>query len=469
MKLDYVPVCLLKPQALAITVHALRPLGRTLEEAAPNWLLTSFAGRRQTMTARNLILALLLVGVVGKVNTVRGQTDKDQVGGSTTTTPKLPLPSGPFGIGRTDREWIDSSRPDAYSSNPDAHRHLMVYLWYPAPPKYKEKTGPYLPGARQMDANAEVQQMVGDAFGSSWRLIVSGAIVSHAVENAPVAKSPSRFPVVLFSHGLGSMGFAYTSLIEDLVSHGYVVASIEHTYTAMAVVFPNGQVVPFHQEPEPLGLTPEQRFKRMEVIAGIQIREGAGDLMFVLNKLSEMNGQKVQQFPLGGRLDIERVAAMGHSSGGAFATLACQMDQRFKACISLDGALPPVAAFPEYGKGFTQPVLLLEIDHTGQRRGFDAAQEVEYMKKKEAQLNACPIGSYDIVLKSPGLIHGSFSDVPLLFANGNRAKIEDALYNLRSTQAFARSFLDKYLKHAADRLVNDASEYPGTIVTPYGH
>jgi hypothetical protein len=239
---------------------------------------------------------------------------------------------------------------------------------------------------------------------------------------------------VLFSHGLGSIGFAYTSLIEDLVSHGYVVASIEHTYTAMAVVFPNRRVVPFHQEADPVGLTPQQRFQRIEASAGLAITEGARDVVFVLSKLTEMNGQKAREFALGGRLSVNRVAAMGHSSGGAFATLACQMDQRFKACMSLDGALPPVAAFPEYGKGFTQPVLLLEIDHSGQRRGFDAAQGTEYMKKKEAQLNAWPIGSYDIVLKSAGLNHGSFSDVPLLFANGKEAEIGSFSQTVRAVR-----------------------------------
>jgi hypothetical protein len=144
------------------------------------------------------------------------------------------------------------------------------------------------------------------------------------------------------------------------------------------------------------------------------------------------------------------------------------MDDRFKACVSLDGAMPPVATFPEYGKGFTQPVLLLEIDHSGQRRGYTAEQEAGYLKKKEAQLNACPIGSYDIVLKSAGLNHGSFSDVPLLFANGNKAEIGDALYNLRSTQAFIQAFLDKYLQHDTGALLNDPSQYPGTVVTRYG-
>jgi hypothetical protein len=419
------------------------------------------------MARHSFLFTLLLVSLVGTQRNAYAQTDKSEIVGLKAATPVLPMPSGPFGIGRIGYEWIDPSRPDAYSTDPNAHRDLMVYLWYPAP--QKGGTGMYLPGAKRMDLNSEVQRRVGDAFGSSWRLIVSGAIVSHAMENAPVAQSPRTFPVLLFSHGLGSMGFAYTSLIENLVSHGYVVASIEHTYTAMAVAFPNGEVVPFHQEADPPGLTPEQRFQRMQASAGRAITEGGRDVVFVLSKLTEMNGRKANEFPLAGRLDLSRVAAMGHSSGGAFATLACQMDPRFKACISLDGALPPVAAFPEYGKGFTQPVLLLEIDHSGQRRGFDAAQEAEYMKKKEAQLNACPLGSYDVILKSAGLNHGSFSDVPLLFATGHTKETADALYNLRSTQAFTLSFLDKNLRHDTGRLLNDVSEYPGTSVTRYGH
>jgi hypothetical protein len=41
-------------------------------------------------------------------------------------TPKLPPPSGPFGVGRSGYDWIDPMRPDRFSSDPQAHRELMV-------------------------------------------------------------------------------------------------------------------------------------------------------------------------------------------------------------------------------------------------------------------------------------------------------------------------------------------------------
>ena len=37
------------------------------------------------------------------------------------------------------------------------------------------------------------------------------------------------FPVIVFCHGLGAMRTTYSSICADLSSHGYVVASVEHT------------------------------------------------------------------------------------------------------------------------------------------------------------------------------------------------------------------------------------------------
>ena len=385
--------------------------------------------------------------------------------------PHLPAPSGPFGIGRMGYEWIDTSRPDGHSADPQAHRDLMVYLWYPAPKAEFGKAGLYLPGATEMDVIPVIQSAMREEFEGNWSLIVSGAISSHDIEGAPVAETPGTFPVVIFVHGLGCTCFEYTSLIEDLVSRGYVVAAIEDTYMAAAVAFPHGRIIPADHEPAPAGLSPEQGFQRMVKMAELQINTGAGDMVFVLNKLIQLNHGNAQSFALGGRLDMGRVAAMGHSAGGAIAAQACQLDGRFKACLSLEGEMPPVAAFPERPNGvmFTQPVLLLEVDKGGRKWvGFNAPQNEKYLKKREEQLNKCPTGSYDVLLKSPGLTHGSFSDYPLLSASGHSPETEVALHNLRLTQSFILAFLEKNLNHAKEPLLDGVPNPPEGSVRRYG-
>jgi hypothetical protein len=118
----------------------------------------------------------------------------------------------------------------------------MVYFWYPADAKGKTvKASPYLPGAAAINKLPDRALVEGD--GKLWPAILSGQIDSHALEGAPVASNGSRFPVLIFSHGLGSPVFHYTAFIEGLVSHGYVVASIEHTYEVNAIAFPDGRVI----------------------------------------------------------------------------------------------------------------------------------------------------------------------------------------------------------------------------------
>ena len=389
---------------------------------------------------------------------------------------KLPDPSGPFAIGRVGYEWTDASRPDTFSIDPvspdapHAPRALMVYLWYPTAKKAPENSGVYLPGAKQMDANPDVRSLVKEEFGEVWPQIVSGDLKSHAQENAPIVKSPKSLPVVIFSHGLGSSGFEYTSWIENLVSNGYVVVAIEHTYTAFAVVFPGGRVVPHRQDQTPPGLSSEQRMQRMMTSAGLEIAQGASDVVFVLNKLSSLNRGEQNDFPLRGKLDLTRIAAAGHSAGGAYAARACQLDARIRACISLDGALPPASAFPEFPdkKRFQQPVLLLEVDHTGDRMPFSPEQYDAFLKIKEAELKACPRGSYDVLLKSASLYHGSFSDYKLLALAGNPSETKEALHNLSLIESFTRAFLDKSLNQAKEPLLDSPSQSAEAKVNEYG-
>jgi dienelactone hydrolase len=418
----------------------------------------------------------LLVGAFACATAHESQSQSELKSGSAQQTeiPQLPSPTGQFGVGRVGYEWTDGSRPDGHVPDSRAHRDLMVYLWYPAPKANVGELGElgeYLPGAKRMDADTAVVPAMREEFESNWPLIVSGAISSLAIENAPVARSHEKFPVVILAHGAGGTSFEYTSLIGNLVSHGYVVAAIENTYVAPAVAFPDGRIVPAYHEPDPPNLSPDQRFQRMLKSAGLEIDAGARDIVFVLNQLTKLDDGNEKTFVLRKRLDLNRVASMGHSGGGANATLACQMDTRFKACLSLDGQMPPVAVFPENpnGKWFTHPVLLLEVDHNGRWMGFNAAQNDVFLKKKQDQLSRCPAGSYDVVLKSPGLVHGSFSDYPLLAAMGRSTETRDALHNLSLTESYIVAFLDQTLYQRTSPLLDAQLNHSEAIVKQYGH
>ena len=427
------------------------------------------------MKNKVIVCVFMLTSLTGRFSVLRGQTTpalSDTLAAvAQSSTFKLPDPSGTFKIGRIGYEWIDASRQDRYSADPRAHRDLMVYLWYPSSQRASGQGAPYWPGAKEMDSDPHVRPQMTEEFGALWPQIVSGTFRSHAVENAPVANIPKQFPLVLLSHGLGGTSFEYTSLIEELASHGYVVVAIEHTYTASAVTFPDGRVIPFHRDLMPAGLSPEQQRKRMGASISLGISEGADDLLFALNKLEGLNISGTPNFPLAQRLDLKHVAAVGHSAGGAFAARACQLDARISACVSLDGEMPPVAAFPEYpdGKTFQQPVLLLEVDQAGKRMPFSIAQYNDFLKKEEAQLNQCPKGSYHVLLNSPGLFHGSFSDYRLRIAGGNATETEEALHNLRLTESFTQAFLDKYLKGEKAPLLDVPTQSSEAKVNKYGH
>src|SRR3546814_14084241 len=50
-------------------------------------------------------------------------------------------------------------------------------------------------------------------------------------------------PVLIFLHGFLGVRQHNTYQIEELVSHGYIVAAIDQPYAAAAVVFPDGREV----------------------------------------------------------------------------------------------------------------------------------------------------------------------------------------------------------------------------------
>lgn len=409
------------------------------------------AGNARCRICARCFLALLLLSTTTPGQIVRQHRDASNL--------PLPAPAGPYAIGRQAFDWIDKGRLDQFSSTSEKHRELMVYIWYPAQPSPQTSDAPYFPAADELDENPAAQEAARDIFGSTWPQIVAGSIRSHAVADAVPVENRGKFPVVLFSHGYSATAFSYTAQIEDLVSHGYVVVAIEHTDAAGLVRFPDGHVRLFRDpQSSPSAKDPLQA---MVASAEVGTQTGAEDLRFVLDTLS------AKTTTLANMMDLNRVAALGHSYGGTLTARACQIEPRIKACISEDGEVNPVGAFFDYPdhKPITQPFLLIEIanhptDLELAHMRESRVQWDDFLKHEREQLDSCGAGSYYILLNRPDIAHSSFSDGPILNAAPGSTQASIALENLLLIERLDRNFLDKSLNGEAAPLLDKTVEVP---------
>ena len=133
----------------------------------------------------------------------------------------------------------------------------------------------------------------------------------------------------MLSPGFTNSRSALTALAEDLASHGYVVAGIDHTYESFATAFPDGRVTTcLAREARRTG---NGCWEKEKMVAG-----RAADVCFVLNELTGTH----PAWPGAGLIDPARIAMAGHSIGGAAAIAAMLADSRIRAGIDVGAALP---------------------------------------------------------------------------------------------------------------------------------
>ena len=163
--------------------------------------------------------------------------------------------------------WLtDTSRPDPWASGVNA-RELMVSLWYPAVPSDG-------PRAQYMTrAEAELQLASRGITGIPPDTLT--AVRTNAISGARPAGRQHSLPLVVLSPGFTNSRSTLTALAEELASHGYVVAGIDHTYESHATAFPDGRVTTCLARDAP-------RRDRMEQVAAGR----AADACFLLDELA---------------------------------------------------------------------------------------------------------------------------------------------------------------------------------------
>lgn len=228
----------------------------------------------------------------------------------------LKAPTGPFRVGTVRVIAVDSSRAELSTAGTSDARRLVVQVWYPAQPTGRERRAPYV---------LELDQVAADLAEAVPEVAFGKVRTSALVDAVPIT---GHFPLVIFSHGMNSARYFYTTLLQDLASHGFVVAAVDHPFWALTTAFDTSHGVALAASMASRDqLTSDQIDGYMEDGVGLM----AEDQAFVAERFPTLVPrlhQAVDGMPIG---------VAGHSMGGMAATLACSRFRVFAACASLDG------------------------------------------------------------------------------------------------------------------------------------
>jgi len=141
----------------------------------------------------------------------------------------LPRPTGAFAVGRAIYDWADVA-VDTLAPVSGTKRELLVWIWYPAAGQ-SAAIDDYLPAPLR----AEVERSRG-ALISTFLTRNLSKVHAYSTRNSEVSSQQRSYPVVIMRAGASGEVWNYSSLAEDLASHGYVVVGFDAPYRTNIVV-----------------------------------------------------------------------------------------------------------------------------------------------------------------------------------------------------------------------------------------
>jgi dienelactone hydrolase len=272
------------------------------------------------------------------------------------------------------------------------------------------------------------------------------SILSHSHADAPPLGCSEAFPLILFSPGGGLLPLNYASLIEDLASHGYIIAGIVPAYSRVRVysderivdvpwltrVGAGGEII--EMKGTPSDMSPEQ--------AG---ESAAADLSFALHQLEKLPRTSL----LKNRIDFRRVGAIGHSLGGGNSLEITRRDSRVRAAVALDGGR---------ADGIAKPILYL---HSA--REMPRSQLLALLGKPTWLQTARP--GYDLWIA--GAAHPWCTDDFVLPYEPRTVEVAGTIEPSRAlviTRELVRAFFDRHVKGMKTGPIGPSSTFPEIFV-----
>lgn len=352
----------------------------------------------------------------------------------------LPRPTGHYAVGRATYAWVNDAQTDELAPSPAAKREVLVWVWYPSSSSQSTTPADYLPAPWR----AAVERHSG-VLMSQFLTRDLAMVRSHSVADPGISLEQPSYPVVILRAGGGALTTDFTTLAEDLASHGYVVAGFDAPYRTFTVVFPDGREIdrPPANNPENLSAADQER------LINKLLPMWTGDSRFVVDQLERLNAA-APPGKFAGRLDMHHLGMFGHSFGGATALQFCHDDPRCKAGIDIDGN--PYGSVVQ--EGLTQPFLFLLSDHGD----ASAAEAREVYAKIQSIYSRLPNGRLLLAIHNAN--HFSFSDQILLKSQYLVGLLElfqgglDQRRGLAITTAYVHTFFDVHLKGASPKALD---------------
>ena len=361
----------------------------------------------------------------------------------------LPAPTGHFAVGRTTYTWVNNAETDELAPSPGVKREVLVWIWYPAASTTSAASVEYLPAPWRL-ALAQHSGILMSQFLTRDLSLVR----VHSTSDADVSSELRSYPVVIMRAGGGALTTDFTTLAEDLASHGYIIVGFDAPYRTGLVVLPHNRVEARPPEYNPENLPDDQANRLINRL----LLMWTSDTKFVGSQLERLNAAD----PSGkfiGRLDMQRLGMFGHSFGGAQALQFCHDDPRCKAGIDMDGA--PYGSVVQ--EGLKQPFMFILSDHS--RESSDPASR-QIHADFQSIYDHSPNGRLLITIR--GANHFSFSDQMLLKSHYIIGLLHlfgfgrlEGRRGLAITTEYVHTFFDVYLKDAPATLLNKPSQlYP---------
>ncbi|MFM9281803.1 alpha/beta hydrolase family protein [Paenibacillus jiagnxiensis] len=380
---------------------------------------------------------------------------------------KLPEPTGEFKVGTQTFHFVDTNREEIFDEGRDGKRELMVQVWYPA----QSGTGryaPFVPDAQILRYMAADYGLPGFTFQHL------KYVSSHAYSGAKVSSAQTSYPLILANPGNSSSRFLHTSQAENLASHGYIVAVIDHTYNTFATKFPDGRIT--------TGTTnnlfsPDQDYRTSRGIRDKLGKVLTDDVTFVLDQFELIQSGQIPSH-LKGRMDLGNVGVFGHSIGGATA-YDVSYDPRIAVGIDLDGGLYRLRD----REGLRKPFLFIhsesyfetlkrvmdnriytdaELNRMGSTREWE--DQVTEDKKLELERMRETVDAGGQVLYIENTEHLNFADIQFISPVFNMLGITGKIAPERANSvinAYMLDFFDMYLKNQGGILMKGAdSRFP---------